>query len=149
MAIKKGRGMFTNKRPYRIEWQDCDPAGIVFYPRYFAMFDTSTTYLFEKALGMRKRDFIKHYDFIGYPMVDTRAKFHIPGVFGDDVEIHTAITELGRSSFSIEHKLMKDGQVAVEGWEKRVWVGKDPANPERLKSKPLPPDVIEKLSKSV
>ena len=62
---------------------------------------------------MRKRDFIKHYDFIGYPMVDTRAKFHIPGIFGDDVEIHTAITELGRSSFSIEHKLMKDGQLAV------------------------------------
>ena len=141
--------MFTNKRPYRIEWQDCDPAGIVFYPRYFAMFDTSTTYLFEKALGMRKRDFIKHYDFIGYPMVDTRAKFHIPGIFGDDVEIHTAIIELGRSSFSIEHKLMKEGQLAVEGFEKRVWVGKDPTNPERLKSQPLPPDVVEKLSKSV
>ncbi|MCX7307157.1 MAG: thioesterase family protein [Afipia sp.] len=141
--------MFTNKRPYRIEWQDCDPAGIVFYPRYFAMFDTSTTTLFEKALGMRKRDFIKHYDFVGYPMIDTRSKFHIPGIFGDDVEIQTAITELGRSSFSVEHKLMKDGQLAVEGFEKRVWVGKDPANPDRLKSKPLPPDVVEKLSKSV
>ena len=37
--------MFSNKRPYRIEWQDWDPAGIVFYPRYFAMFDTSTTTL--------------------------------------------------------------------------------------------------------
>ncbi|HVG50711.1 MAG TPA: thioesterase family protein [Xanthobacteraceae bacterium] len=139
--------MFSNKRPYRIEWQDCDPAGIVFYPRYFAMFDTSTTTLFEKALGMRKRDFIKHYDFIGYPMIDTRAVFHIPGVFGDDVEILTAVTEVGRSSFSIEHKIMKEGQVAVEGWEKRVWVGKDPVNPERLKSKPLPPEVVEKLSK--
>ncbi|HVG51823.1 MAG TPA: hotdog domain-containing protein, partial [Xanthobacteraceae bacterium] len=72
---------------------------------------------------------------------------HIPGVFGDDVEILTAVTEVGRSSFSIEHKIMKEGQVAVEGWEKRVWVGKDPANPDRLKSKPLPPDVVEKLSK--
>jgi 4-hydroxybenzoyl-CoA thioesterase len=139
--------MFSNKRPYRIEWQDCDPAGIVFYPRYFAMFDTSTTLMFEKALGMKKREFIKHYDFIGYPMIDTRATFHIPGVFGDDVEIQSVVTELGRSSFSVEHKLMKDGELAVEGWEKRVWVGKDPANPDRLKSKPLPPDVIEKLSK--
>ena len=45
--------MLTNSRIVRIEWQHCDPAGIVFYPRYFAMFDTSTTYLFEKALGDR------------------------------------------------------------------------------------------------
>ncbi len=71
--------MFSNSRMFRIEWQHCDPASIVFYPRYFVMFDSSTTYLFEKALGMTKIKFIKHYDFIGYPMVDTRAKFHIPG----------------------------------------------------------------------
>ena len=40
---------------YEVEvmFGDCDPAGIVFYPRYFAIFDTSTTTLFEKALGMR------------------------------------------------------------------------------------------------
>ena len=31
-----------NSRALRIEWGDCDPAGIVFYPRYFAMFDHST-----------------------------------------------------------------------------------------------------------
>ena len=37
--------MLTNTRNHRIEWGDCDPAGIVFYPRYFAMFDTSTTVL--------------------------------------------------------------------------------------------------------
>lgn len=139
--------MFRIARPYRIEWQDCDPAGIVYFPRYFAIFDTSTTTLFEKALGMKKRDFIKHYGFAGYPMVDARATFHIPGVFGDDVEIHTAITKLGKSSISIEHHLMKDGELAVQGWEKRVWVGQDPANPDRLKSTPLPPDVVEKLSK--
>ena len=34
--------MFSNRRTVRIEWGDCDAAGIVFYPRYFAMFDAST-----------------------------------------------------------------------------------------------------------
>ena len=38
-------GMLTNIRNVRIEWCDCDPAGIIFYPRYFEMFDTSTTCL--------------------------------------------------------------------------------------------------------
>ena len=27
--------MLINRRTIRIEWGDCDPAGIVFYPRYF------------------------------------------------------------------------------------------------------------------
>lgn len=32
--------MYVNRRRVTIEWGDCDPAGIVFYPRYFAMFST-------------------------------------------------------------------------------------------------------------
>jgi 4-hydroxybenzoyl-CoA thioesterase len=138
--------MLTNSRIVRIEWRHCDPAGIVFYPRYFAIFDTSTTYLFEKAIGMTKFHFLKHYNFVGYPMVDTRAKFHIPARFGDDVEVRTAVTEVKRSSFSIEHQIIKDGQLAVEGWETRVWVGKDPADPEKIKSTPIPAEVVAKLT---
>ena len=46
--------MLTYVRNTRIEWGDCDPAGIVFYPRYFAMFDSCTTGLFSQALGMSK-----------------------------------------------------------------------------------------------
>jgi 4-hydroxybenzoyl-CoA thioesterase len=138
--------MFSNSRMLRIEWQHCDPAGIVYYPRYFAMFDSSTTYLFEKMLGMTKYQFLKHYEVVGYPMVDTRAKFHIPGVFGDDVEIRTTVTEVKRSSFSIEHQILKNDALAVEGWETRVWVGRDPTDPDKIKSKSLPPDVVAKLT---
>jgi len=138
--------MFAHSRILRIEWQDCDPAGIVFYPRYFAMFDSSTTYLFEAALGMGKHGFLERYGCAGYPMVDTRAQFHLPTTFGDAVEIKSAVAAVGRSSFSIEHKLLKDGRLAVEGFEKRVWVGRDPADPARFKSQPIPPEVAAKLS---
>ena len=138
--------MLVNTRPVRIEWADCDPAGIVFYPRYFQMFDSSTTALFERALGMRKLKFLKHYDFVGYPMVDTRAKFAIPTRFGDDVMIETTVTELRRSSFDILHRLTLDGALAVEGFETRVWVGRDPADPEGIKAQPIPADVVTKLT---
>ena len=73
----------------RIEWGDCDPAGIIFYPRYFAMFDTSTTLLIERALGMKKFEYLKAYDFIGHPLVETRAHFRCPTRFGDEVSIET------------------------------------------------------------
>lgn len=138
--------MLTNTRIVRIEWQHCDPAGIVYYPNYFMIFDSSTTYLFEKALGMTKWQFLRHYDFVGYPMVDTRAQFQATAKFGDDVEVQTAVTEIKRSSFSIAHKIFNGGKLAVEGFETRVWVGKDPADPEKIKSKPIPPEVVAKLS---
>jgi len=138
--------MFSNSRMVRIEWMHCDPAGIVFYPRYFAIFDTSTTTLFEKALGMKKFEFLKKYDCAGYPMLDTRGRFHIPTRFGDDVEVQTTVSEIGRSSFAIEHKMFKDGLLAVEGFEKRVWVGKDSKDPEKFKSQPIPAEVVAKLS---
>jgi 4-hydroxybenzoyl-CoA thioesterase len=137
--------MLTNRREVRIVWGDCDPAGIVYYPRYFEMFDASTTALFERALGLTKFEFLKAYDSLGYPMVDTRARFVLPTRYGDDVVIETVISELRRSSFDVQHRLSRDGKLAVEGFETRVWVGRDPADPERIKAKPLPPEVMAKL----
>ena len=137
--------MLTNRRDVRIVWGDCAPAGIVYYPRYFEMFDTSTTALFERALGMTKYQFVKHYECLGYPMVDTRARFVLPTRYGDDVVIETTITEIKRSSFSVTHKILKDGQLAVKGFETRVWVARDPADPDKIKAKPLPDEVVARL----
>jgi 4-hydroxybenzoyl-CoA thioesterase len=137
--------MLTNRRNVRIVWGDCDPAGIVYYPRYFEMFDASTTALFECALGMTKFQFVKAYDSLGYPMVDTRARFLLPTRYGDDVVIETVVSEIKRSSFDVRHRLTKDGNLAVEGFETRVWVGRDPADPDRIKAKPLPDEIAAKL----
>jgi len=49
--------MFLNRRSVTIEWGDCDPAGIVFFPRYFAMFDAGTAHLFAAALGYAPKIF--------------------------------------------------------------------------------------------
>jgi 4-hydroxybenzoyl-CoA thioesterase len=138
--------MLTNTRTLRIEWGDCDPAGIVFYPRYFAMFDTSTAYLIERAAGMSKFDYLKHYKFVGHPIVETRAIFRVPTRFGDEVSIETAVAACGRSSIKIEHRLSKAGVLAVEGFETRVFVAHDPDDPEKLKSQPIPPVLAARLT---
>jgi 4-hydroxybenzoyl-CoA thioesterase len=138
--------MLRNTRTLRIEWGDCDPAGIVFYPRYFAMFDTSTTYLMERAIGMSKFDYLKAYNFVGHPIVETRAIFRVPNRFGDEVSIETAVAACGRSSIKIEHRLSKAGVLAVEGFETRVFVAGDPADPEKIKSQPIPPEIAARLT---
>src|SRR5665811_1892657 len=93
-----------NTRTVRIEWGDCDPAGIIFYPRYFEIFDASTEALFEHALGITKFQMFKTLEFAGWPLARTQARFLKPTRFGDDVVVVTTVN-FGRSSFDIEHKL--------------------------------------------
>ena len=140
--------MFTNTRTTRIEWGDCDPAGIIFYARYFDIFDISTTMLLERALGMNKIAYLKAYDFLGHPLVETRGRFLLPTRFGDTVSIESAVVACGRSSFKILHRLSKDGALAAEGFETRVWVMRDPADPKRMQAQPIPADVVVLLTKA-
>ena len=137
--------MLVNTRSVEIEFGDCDPAGIVYYPNYFRMFDASTAYLFEAALGMKKIAWIRHFGIVGIPMVDTGAKFSKPSRFGDVVSIQTTITEFRRSSFVVGHKLFSGGDLAIEAHEIRVWAGVDPDNPDGIKSRPIPPEVVAAL----
>ena len=77
----------TNTLSRRIEWGDCDPAGIVFNPRYFAFFDDATSMLIEAAgwsLRRRRREF----GILGWPLVATRAAFRAPCAHGDRVHDH-------------------------------------------------------------
>ncbi|MBI1778388.1 MAG: acyl-CoA thioesterase [Proteobacteria bacterium] len=134
--------MLTNSRTVRIEWGDCDPAGIVYYPRYFAIFDNCTHALFERALGMTKYQMTEAYRMIGCPMVDTSARFIVPSRFGDDVVVESALEEFRRSSFNVRHRLLKGAVLAVEAFETRVWAIRDPADPSRIKASPVPQDVI-------
>ena len=82
--------MFVHRRDVQIQWGDCDPANIVYYPRYFAMFDNSTSVMFEAA-GFSKQDIIRKYGLVGIPMVDTRAKFHIASTHGDWITIESRV----------------------------------------------------------
>lgn len=138
--------MLTHTRTTRIEWGDCDPAGIIFYPRYFEIFDISTTMLIERATGMKKIEYLKAYAIAGHPVVETRAKFRLPTRFGDEVSIESAVVACGRSSFKIEHRLTHAGALAAEGFETRVWVARDPDDSTRMKSRPIPPEVVARLT---
>lgn len=128
-----------------IEWGHCDPAGIVFNPRFFEFFDWSTALLVEAALAMPKLGMIDAYGLVGIPLVDTRARFEAPCRFGDVVEIVSTVVEVRRTSFAVRHRLLKGDVLSVEGHEVRVWAGRDEADPTRLKGKPIPEEVRARL----
>ena len=135
--------MFTHTSRIEVQFGDCDPAGIVYYPTYFRYCDNATAALFAAALGSTKRNWLAAYEAAGIPMVDTGARFLAPSTFGDVLEIRSAITELGRSSFGVHHTIGKDGATIAEAHEKRVWVVRDAGG--AIRSAPLPDNVRRAL----
>ncbi len=136
--------MFSHTRTLQIEWGHCDPAGIVFNPRFFEFFDWNTALLFERALGVRKSEVLKKFGGSGIPLVETRAKFLVPCRYGDMVDIKTTIKKLGRSSFDVEHRLYNGDTLAVEAEEVRVWTARDSEG--RMRAAPLPEEIVAKFS---
>lgn len=134
--------VYSHTRTVRIEWGDCDPAGIIFNARYFEIFDASTAALFESALGINKRQMLKAFNSAGIPLVRTEARFVKPPRFGDDVSIESRIA-FGRSSFGVEHRVRLDGELCAEASEVRVWVVPDGNG--GIKSRPVPHAVLEKF----
>ena len=137
--------MLKNRKNIRIEWGDCDPAGIIFFPRYFAYFDGCTHALLERA-GCRQRDMQGEYGILGFPLVDVRARFIIPTRYDDDVVVESGVAEFGRTSFQIQHRLYRDGELAVEAFETRVCVALAGERPGKMEARPIPSEFVRKLS---
>lgn len=78
-------------------------------------------------------------------MVDARAKFFIPSKYEDELTIESTVIEFRRSSFDVSHRMLKKGELAVEGFETRVWTVRDSDDPERLRSEPIPVEVIARF----
>jgi len=138
--------MLVNRRKVRIEWGDCDPAGIVYFPRYFQHFDNATVGLFEAATGRKKIEMAGENDMAGIPTVNIRARFIIPSRYGDDVVIESQVTDFRRSSFDVQHKLFRGKELAAECLETRVWTVRDPKSPGGLKSAPVPQGIKDRFA---
>jgi 4-hydroxybenzoyl-CoA thioesterase len=81
----------------RIEFAHCDPAGIVFYPRYFELVNSAVESFFGEALGVDFRTLHlerRH----GVPTVRLEAEFLRPSRLGDRVGFEVTALKLGRTS---------------------------------------------------
>jgi len=138
--------MLTNRREIQIEWGDCDPFGIVFFPRYFEYFDACTNALFHRALGYPKAEMLRRFKIAGIPLVEASCNFKVPSSYGDIVIVESCVTRWGTSSFSLSHKLFRGDTLAVEGAEKRVWTVRESGHPSKVKSHAIPREVMEKFT---
>jgi 4-hydroxybenzoyl-CoA thioesterase len=135
--------MVTSKRLIRVEWGDCDPAEIVFYPNYFAWFDACTTQLLA-SVGLPPWRFRDDFGVMGCPLLEASAKFHIASRFGDEIEAESSVADWAGKAFTVAHHCRRGGQLLLEGRETRIFVTVDPVS-GRLESVPVPDEVKRRL----
>ena len=84
----------------KVRFQHCDPAGIVFYPRYFEMITATVEEWFAQRLGV---PFETLHGPLGaaVPTASLSVDFHAPSRLGDVLEFRLRPTRIGRSSVSL------------------------------------------------
>lgn len=129
----------------RVRWGDVDPAGIVFYPRFFEWYDLGTEALFE-ALGHPWPVMFQEYGLSGVPIVESGSRFVAPARYGDVVTITSRVAWVKEKTFRMEHTIAAGPTLCAEGFEVRAWVKRQTSPGERLRAAPIPAEVADRLT---
>ncbi len=86
-----------------VRWMHCDPAGIIFTPRYFDMTHTVMEEWFEKGLGM-PFDRLHGELGLGIPTVHLEADFVAASRLNDDLTFELTLAKLGKASADLSIK---------------------------------------------
>lgn len=108
----------------QIEFNHCDPAGIVFYPRYFEMTNSTVENFFADEL---------EYSFArmtveeghGVPTVSLHCEFRAPSRLGEKVVFTLEVERVGRSSVGFRITARKGEEVRLTADLTLVWVDRN------------------------
>ncbi|MBA3581371.1 MAG: acyl-CoA thioesterase [Gammaproteobacteria bacterium] len=134
----------TQIQTFTAEWGECDNAGILFYPNYFRWFDRAAWAYFA-AIDLPIPQAMQQYNTVGIPLVDVNAKFRAPCRYCEPLTIETRLTSWRERTFELQHRVINQGVVAVEGTETRFWGINDPVNVGKLVALPLPEAFIKRF----
>lgn len=84
--------------PQKVLFKHCDPAGIVFYPRYFEMINDVIEAFFAEVV---KAPFEDMHLNAAVPTAEIQCKFLKPSRHGEHLDLQLSSIKVGRSSFEL------------------------------------------------
>ncbi|MCP5089037.1 MAG: acyl-CoA thioesterase [Rhodobacteraceae bacterium] len=97
--------------PQKILFRHCDPAGIVYYPRYFEMINDCVEAFFKNQLNW---SFVDLHRSGGIPTVEITVQFKTPSRLGEEINTQVRVTKIGRTSLDLSFRAVCDQQVRFE-----------------------------------
>ena len=125
----------------QVLFRHCDPAGIVFYPRYFEMVNDLVEQWFGQAMGLSFHT-LHVQRRIGTPTVSVQCDFTAPSRWNETLRQVLAVQRIGSASFRFNVRFEgAGGQLRLSACLTIVTMDLD-----RMKAVPLPADLRERLA---
>lgn len=105
-----------------VQFGDCDPAGIVFYPNFLRWVDAASLAYF-RACGLAPwRELERERGIVGTPLLEVRTRFHASATYPDELSVRTRIATWHRKAFVQEHVVQRGDTLVCEVQETRIFV---------------------------
>ena len=104
----------------KVEWGDCDPYGIVFYPNFYKWMDSSQWNYFNKIKQPITR-LEKIYGIVGLPLLHTEATYIAACYREDLLKVETTLVKITKSTLKLEHVIKRKDKTVCYGYETRIW----------------------------
>jgi 4-hydroxybenzoyl-CoA thioesterase len=108
----------------RVEFGDCDPAGIVWFPNFFRWIDAASRHFFAERGVSRWEETAKTIGVIGTPLVDTHTRFVKTASYGETLAIAVTIPEWREKSFVQRYRVTRGEDLILECEEVRIFATK-------------------------
>jgi 4-hydroxybenzoyl-CoA thioesterase len=131
----------THVYSVHVQFGDCDPAGIVFFPNFSRWMDEASLAFFMACGVPPWRELVKTRGIIGTPLLEIHTHFKRPATYGETIEVHTTVEEWMAKTFRHRHIVKRGDTLLCEGTELRAFCIRDPADPDRIKAIPVPEDI--------
>ena len=135
---------FRHTTSFTVEWGDCDPAQIVFYPNFLRWIDSAARHFFAAAGVPPWSELEVTTGVIGAPLVEVSARFLRPATYGDEIGVESWVDEWHDKTFVMKHVVRRGDVVLAEGREVRIFARRHPNDPKRIVAVP-PPEEIRAL----
>lgn len=129
--------LFALRSPVR--FTHTDPAGYVFFPRYFEMLQAVVEEWFNHALQQKYADLVNRQR-LGTPTAATQCTFMKPSRLGDELAIAVKVEHIGNSSFRLRFLGSVDGDLRLEAVSSLVMICLDDGRP-----RPIPADLRARM----
>ncbi len=124
-----------------VRFHHCDPAGIIFFPQYFIMFNEMIEDWFTRGLGVSFVDQVVT-ERVGTPIGRVECDFSAPSKIGDVLRFSLRVTRIGISSIKLRFEVRRGEEIRV-----RAALTLVRASLETMKSVPITDDLRRRMER--
>ncbi len=119
-----------------VQFGDCDPAGIVFFPNYSRWMDAATHHYFVQCGLPPWRKIEALPGCVGPPLLEIHTRFLKSSTYGERLHVHTTVESWRGKVFVVHHRVLREDELICEGRETRALCVMDAVG--KLKAVPVP-----------